>query len=248
MTCPRDAIGNAIKRCPFLQQVSTDQGEEYARKIATRPSVPASAVGPRPVFEERSCDFEATLRLFHGATGVVPLKKVAASIAAAEQLIQPTPRSLDAVNCRSPTPTAQYRADIATAPFASMSMAGAFNFLVCQEWLLQPLQMFGSAVSYCFSLHPSFVEHAVMWYVTHSHQRPLQPGPHDVANILFGKKGPRGKNIRKPGHSSSSSRSSSKGPVAGKATAATQQSGQCPLRKFPGAQVCNEPAVFSCRL
>lgn len=71
----------------------------------------------------------------------------------------------------------------------------------------------------------------------------LQPGPHDVANILFGKKG--SKNLRKPRHSTGHSGSSTAkgaaaatGAAAAKAAEVTQQSGQCPLRKFPGAKVC----------
>ena len=118
MTCTRDAIGTAIRKCPFLHQVSADQGEEYARKIATRPALPAAAAGHGPVFEERSCDFEATLKLFHGPSGVVPLKQ-AASLAQAPQSAQHSSdngRKLWQQNCN--------------APFATMTMAGAFNFLV----------------------------------------------------------------------------------------------------------------------
>lgn len=131
MTCPRDSIGNAIRKCPFLHQVSADQGEQYARQIATRPSVTASHAGPRPVFEEKSCDFEATLKLFHGAAGVVPLKKVAASIADSERAAQLNHNCmLDAATCAATRKPAQKRSDLSEAPFASMSMAGAFNFLV----------------------------------------------------------------------------------------------------------------------
>ena len=68
----------------------------------------------------------------------------------------------------------------------------------------------------------------------------MQPGPHDVANLLFGKKELRLKNVRKPSHSKSTGHSSTnttQGPVSARATAGAQQSGQCPLRKFPGAQV-----------
>ncbi len=132
MTCPRDAIGNAIRKCPFLHQVSADQGENYARQIATRPSVSASTSGPRPVFEEKSCDFEATLRLFHGPAGVVPLKKVAACLADSEQRVQPTQHGLDAAQCALSSTAVQHRSNMVAAPFASMGMAGAFNFLVSE--------------------------------------------------------------------------------------------------------------------
>ena len=76
----------------------------------------------------------------------------------------------------------------------------------------------------------------------------LQPGPHDVANILFGKKGP--KNGGKPRHSQGSGHGGSStakgaaaatGAAAAKAAEMTQQTGQCPLRKFSGAKVCCFP-------
>lgn len=133
MTCTRDAIGTAIRKCPFLHQVSADQGEEYARKIATRPALPAAAAGHGPVFEERSCDFEATLKLFHGPSGVVPLKQVAASLAQAPQSAEQSSdngRKSWQQNCN--------------APFATMNMAGAFNFLVsiCLNTLSTHYQLF----------------------------------------------------------------------------------------------------------
>lgn len=123
MTCTRDAIGTAIRKCPFLHQVSADQGEEYARRIATRPALPAAA-GHGPVFEERSCDFEATLKLFHGPSGVVPLKQVTASLVQDPQSAQHNSDSGRSHGMREP------RQQTCHAPFATMSMAGAFNFLV----------------------------------------------------------------------------------------------------------------------
>lgn len=130
MPCPKDAIGNAIRKCPFLHQVSADQGEQYARQIATRPAVTAVSAGPRPVFEEKACDFEATLKLFHGAAGVVPLKKVVASTADSDKATHLTQTSLDAPYCAQSSTATQQRSSLSGAPFASMSMAGAFNFLV----------------------------------------------------------------------------------------------------------------------
>lgn len=76
----------------------------------------------------------------------------------------------------------------------------------------------------------------------------LQPGPHDVANVLFGKKG--SKHGGKPRHSKGSGHNGSSsgngaaaatGAAAAKAAEVTQQTGQCPLRKFPGAKVCSFP-------
>ncbi|KAL3140876.1 hypothetical protein ABBQ32_005411 [Trebouxia sp. C0010 RCD-2024] len=193
MACTRDAVGAAIRKCPFLHQVSTDQGEEYARRIATRPACPAAA-SYGPIFEERSCDFQATLKLFHGPSGVVPLERVAASLAKVEQTPEPAQHNWG--NRRSEG-LRKPRQQICKAPFASINMAGAFNFL---------------------------------------------PGPHDVANLLFGK---NGSNVGKPRHSKSSSNSgrttagaaAATGAAAAKAAEVAQQSGQCPLRKFPGAKI-----------
>ena len=126
MACTRDAIGTAIRQCPFLLQVSADQGEEYARRIATRPACPAAA-SHGPIFEERSCDFQATLKLFHGPSGVVPLERVAASLAEVEQA--PGPAQHNSGNRRSDV-LRKPRQQSCNAPFASMNMAGAFNFLV----------------------------------------------------------------------------------------------------------------------
>lgn len=127
MTCPRDAIGNAIRKCPFLHQVSADQGEDYARKIATRPSLPATSAGHCPIFEERSCDFEATLKLFHGSSGVVPLKRVAVRLAESEQASQSASHSSGNCSSHAHRRPQQQRCN---APFASMNIAGAFSFLV----------------------------------------------------------------------------------------------------------------------
>jgi len=136
MVCPKDAIGNAIRKCPFLHQVSADQGEQYARQIATRPAVTAFTAGPRPVFEEKACDFEATLKLFHGAAGVVPLKKVVASTADCDKAAHLTQTSLDASHYAPSSTATQQRSSLSAAPFASMSMVGAFNFLVSVRGLV----------------------------------------------------------------------------------------------------------------
>ena len=70
----------------------------------------------------------------------------------------------------------------------------------------------------------------------------LQPGPHDVANVLFGKKGSKdgGKLRHSKGGGSSTAKgaAAATGAAAAKAAEVTQQTGQCPLRKFPGAKVC----------
>ena len=137
MTCPRDAIGNAIRQCPFLHQVSADQGEDYARKIATRPALPAATAGRGPVFEEKACDFEATLKLFHGPSGVIPLKRVADRMAGTEPASQFAQQSSADCGVGVERRPAQQHID---APFASMNMAGAFSFLV-STGRLQPLSV-----------------------------------------------------------------------------------------------------------
>lgn len=134
MVCPRDAIGQAIRKCPFLHKVSDEQGEQYARQIATRPAVPAASGRPQPVFEERSCDFEATLKLFHGSSGVVPLARFSTA-EAQEAPRQPEPLS-DSCPRASTSSAKRQRHVYATAPFAAISMSGAFNFLVSQAVLL----------------------------------------------------------------------------------------------------------------
>ncbi len=150
MSCPKDAIGNAIRKCPFLHQVSADQGEQYARQIATRPAVTAVTAGPRPVFEQKACDFEATLKLFHGAAGVVPLKKVVASTAACDKAAHLTQTSLDASHYAPSSTATQQRSSLSGAPFASMSMAGAFNFLVSvRELVTVKLKQYTGIVADC---------------------------------------------------------------------------------------------------
>lgn len=63
----------AIQRCPFLGKVSLQQGEAFAQQIAIRPNSPVCPRGP--VVEEDSSSFESTLQLFHGPSGIVPLKR-----------------------------------------------------------------------------------------------------------------------------------------------------------------------------
>ena len=127
MACGSDAVGQAIRKCPFLLKVSDEQGEQYARNFATRPAVPASCGRPQPVFEERSCDFEATLRLFHGSSGVVPLARFS-NADSQQAYTQPESRHHEHTNVSSTASIKRQQSEFASAPFASMS--GAFNFLV----------------------------------------------------------------------------------------------------------------------
>lgn len=125
-----DAVGQAIRKCPFLHKVSGEQGEQYARQIATRPAVPASTGRPQPIFEERSCDFEATLKLFHGASGIVPLARFSNSEA------QQANRQSQLTHMEASSSSANRRQQhpVLHAPFAAMSMSGAFSFLVSEDF------------------------------------------------------------------------------------------------------------------
>jgi hypothetical protein len=81
MSCPvsaRDLVSGALEKCPFLAQVASTNGEGFARRVACKPNVPAALpAGTRqPVFEESVTDFQAALRLFHGPSGVVPLRRL----------------------------------------------------------------------------------------------------------------------------------------------------------------------------
>ena len=161
MPCPRDVIGSAISKCPFLHQVSASQGEDYARQIAARPSVPASKAGFGPIFEEKACDFEATLRLFHGPAGVVPLKRVAASLANSEQAAPQAPQCSDASSHSNDRSVAR-RSPISAAPFASINMAAAFSFLVsfatpAMECFCQLLRMLHDVLAPGFSQVALFI-------------------------------------------------------------------------------------------
>ena len=60
-------------RCPFLRQVAEREGEAFARHVACRPTV-AYSRSAGPVLQEDVCDFAATFQLFHGPSGVVPLR------------------------------------------------------------------------------------------------------------------------------------------------------------------------------
>ncbi|KAI7839573.1 hypothetical protein COHA_006699 [Chlorella ohadii] len=71
--CP---LAAAVRRCPFLAQVGAREGEAFARRIAANPFAPAA--GQPPLLEEEGLSgYEATLRLFHGPGGVVPLRRFA---------------------------------------------------------------------------------------------------------------------------------------------------------------------------
>jgi hypothetical protein len=69
-----DVIASAVHKCPFLNELSLQHGNEYARHIAIQPTKPAGSCPPRPLFEEVD-SFYTTFNLFHGKSGLVPLQK-----------------------------------------------------------------------------------------------------------------------------------------------------------------------------
>jgi hypothetical protein len=70
--CIPDTISSAIRKCPFLHELSVKHGDQYARNIATQPTKPAGSSRPRPLLEELDM-FQTTFKLFHGMNGIVPL-------------------------------------------------------------------------------------------------------------------------------------------------------------------------------
>lgn len=125
-----DALGQAIRRCPFLHRVSCSEGEAFARNLAlSDPRQPSSKAPAEPA------SLDAVLRLWHGDAGVVPLKRLEeatrappsarcphhAGKPAAGAATQP-PEALAAAPCR---PAA--RPPFGGAPVASISMG--FSFL-----------------------------------------------------------------------------------------------------------------------
>lgn len=76
MGCPHleNMLKGAVSGCPFLRDLAERHGSSYAEQIAVQPARPAVR-GSTPVLEEGVEGFQATLALFHGAAGVVPLAR-----------------------------------------------------------------------------------------------------------------------------------------------------------------------------
>ena len=113
-------LDGAVRKCPFLHRLASNQGTDFAEHIATRPSVPASSAERLP--RASLADFSATFQTFHGDEGVLPLHRPGVCPYAARQTASQTPAASRASDCR--------QASTVALPFASLSMAGAFNFLV----------------------------------------------------------------------------------------------------------------------
>lgn len=146
--CP---LAAAVRRCPFLSQLGAREGEAFARRVAANPFAPAA--GQPPLLEEEGLSgYEATLRLFHGPGGVVPLRRFAdapapsaasgcpfRAAAAAAAAAPPTAPAGQPASAAQPAGAAARCAVTEAAPpagscaralpFASISLSG-FGFVV----------------------------------------------------------------------------------------------------------------------
>ncbi|KAG2450667.1 hypothetical protein HYH02_004507 [Chlamydomonas schloesseri] len=141
--CPGADLSSAVKRCPFLHNVAQTHGESYAFSLAGKPACPHA-----PVLAEDD-DFNATLSLFHGRGGVLPLPHLASEAqqhilyppAPAPERPAPEPASKcpyahEAVQT-SPAPMPH---PLAMAPLASMSMSWGSNWFNIHHLFKQHLQ------------------------------------------------------------------------------------------------------------
>ena len=135
-----DLLEHALRSCPFLEHLVSTQGEEYGRRFAARPDLPAS--GPRPLFPESTDDVLASFKLFHACPGgVVPLQRsasggcpfqhlLAAGIdSAAAGLRHESAVEHTGTRACAKSAVAGLQRSIPQAPYASLSLS-LFNFLV----------------------------------------------------------------------------------------------------------------------
>ena len=83
--------------CPFLGRVASAKGESYARGLAAHPFADASTAPL--LLEEGLSGLAATLRLFHGPAGVVPLKRFADGVAVAAEPASAAATAAAAAGC-----------------------------------------------------------------------------------------------------------------------------------------------------
>lgn len=93
------ALGAAVRACPFLRNAAAARGEDYARRLAAGPLL----------LEDGLSGVAATLRLFHGPGGAVPLKRFGSSSSCSDP---PATSTLAAGGC-------PFRAAIAAAAQAA---------------------------------------------------------------------------------------------------------------------------------
>lgn len=126
-----DVIGGALMKCPFLAEVALRCGEGFARRFACKPSAwQGSETEHRPIFEESITDFQTTLNLFHGASGLVPVRRFAGgNNVATPSPVAALPLATRCADSEKPALGGAGGALGTAAPFATISIP-FFNFLV----------------------------------------------------------------------------------------------------------------------
>ncbi|KAG2438047.1 hypothetical protein HXX76_005659 [Chlamydomonas incerta] len=201
--CPGADLSSALKRCPFLHNVAQTHGESYAFSLAGKPAYPHA-----PVLAEDD-DFSATMALFHGRGGVLPLPHLAHE--AQQQVLYP-PVPDQARSAAEPASKCPYAHEpvqsspapmphpLAMAPLASMSMSWGSNW---------------------FNIHHLFKQHMQQHRPAQQRKPPQQPQHHSGGPSAAGH-GP-GASVTGPG-----------GTPLGAAGDGAAASGKCPLRRALG--------------
>ena len=131
-----DAVGHALRKCPFLHSVSAIEGEGFARRLVSTPAAAAPPAGL--VFPEDTSFFQTATQLFHGAGGVVPLQRFSADAQGAaaqgcpyakQMLAQPASAGVDAGDRPAYAAAGPALGRGAAAPMAAISLGG-FGSLV----------------------------------------------------------------------------------------------------------------------
>ncbi|EFJ43120.1 hypothetical protein VOLCADRAFT_96838 [Volvox carteri f. nagariensis] len=134
-----DALGDAMKKCPFLHNIAQTHGTEYATSLACKSTCPSGhGSAHRPVLTEDDdgSDFTRTLALFHGQNGVLPLPHLSV---AEQKVLYPMEQPIAPAEPERPrcpfsagvptSDTSSFDAPLfAAAPFASMSMSWGSNW------------------------------------------------------------------------------------------------------------------------
>eukprot|EP00884_Botryococcus_braunii_P007650 jgi/Botrbrau1/16887/Bobra.150_2s0101.1 len=134
----QDMVSGAVMKCPFLAAVAHRHGEGFARGLVCKSDSSTDQAGcRRPVFEESITDFQSTLNLFHGPSGILPLRRLFAADSGATSgpasKSEPSESLLRTESCRS---ACSYSPLVTAAPFATISLP-FFNFLPGPDNFLQ---------------------------------------------------------------------------------------------------------------
>lgn len=118
-------MASGIQRCPFLSDLAANEGEGFARSIATNPWQPAERGARQPIFQEVE-DFSRVFKVFHGPEGIVPLAKKEGRLqeGVSEEGVHESGHSQEGDLTRSKRPLRSV-----AAPAASLSLSN-FGFLV----------------------------------------------------------------------------------------------------------------------